>query len=79
MTSLDRFVCNRDSRNLNVRAAAWEKHEKEKDQVQASKTVENPLEPAKEQGHEPSRGAKIDAEIQEDEVELLRQKGMGVS
>jgi hypothetical protein len=72
-------VRNRDSRNLGVRVTAWEKHEKEKDEAQASKTIENPLEPAKQQGHEPSRGAKIDAEIQKDEEELLRKKGMGMS
>ena len=35
----------------------------------------NPLKPAMDHGNEPSRGAKVDAEIQQDEEEYLRQKG----
>lgn len=41
----------------------------EKNEVQASKAVENLLEPAQNQGHETSHGAKIDGETQKDEEE----------
>ena len=39
------------------------------------KTVTDPLEPARSQGHQPSRGAQIDKEIQEEETRELQDKG----
>ncbi|KAH7099533.1 hypothetical protein BKA62DRAFT_621348 [Auriculariales sp. MPI-PUGE-AT-0066] len=39
------------------------------------KTVTDPLEPARSQGHEPSRGAQIDKQLQDEEEEELRNKG----
>ncbi|CAA7264910.1 unnamed protein product [Cyclocybe aegerita] len=67
-------IDSKDERSLANRAAASEKHELEKDAEKASKTVTDPLAPARAHGNEPSRGAKIDAQIQSEEGELLRKK-----
>jgi hypothetical protein len=64
-----------DTRSLGNRAAAAAKAEKEKDEADAAKTITDPLAPARSHGNEPSRGAKIDAEIQAEEEEELRRKG----
>ncbi|KAI0033826.1 hypothetical protein K488DRAFT_46815 [Vararia minispora EC-137] len=39
-------------------------------------TVTDPLKPALDQGHQPSRGAQIDKELQEEDEEILRKKGI---
>lgn len=65
----------RDSLTLNNRKDREEAEEREADRQAEAKTVTNPLAPASRQGHEPSRGAQIDAELQaEDEANLERKK-----
>lgn len=64
----------RDNRNHGITAAAAAKHEKEQEQAEAERN-HDPLAPARSHGNEPSRGAKIDAEIQKEEEELLANKG----
>ena len=39
-------------------------------------TVTDPLKPALDQGHKPSRGAEIDKELQEDDERRLKEKGI---
>lgn len=68
-------MLGRDSRSLGNRAQQAEKHEREQDEHDASKTITDPLAPARAHGNEPSRGAKIDAQLQEEEEEELRRKG----
>jgi len=64
-----------DSRSLNNRAKQEAKTERDADRAAEAKTVTNPLAPAERQGHEPSRGAQVDAELQREEEELLKKKG----
>lgn len=60
-----------------------QKHDQQKareaERAAAGETVKDPLAPATWQGHEPSRGAQVDAELKaEDEAALakkIRQKG----
>ncbi|EMD42340.1 hypothetical protein CERSUDRAFT_90957 [Gelatoporia subvermispora B] len=40
-----------------------------------AKTVKDPLEPAQRQGHKPSRGAQVDAELQVEDEQRVREKG----
>ena len=51
------------------------KMEREAEQEERAQTVTNPLEPAQRHGHEPSRGAQIDAELQREDEENVRKKG----
>ncbi|KZT73443.1 hypothetical protein DAEQUDRAFT_662473 [Daedalea quercina L-15889] len=65
----------KDSLTLNNRKNREEAQEREADQKAESKTVTNPLAPAQHHGHEPSRGAQVDAELQaEDEANLSKKK-----
>ena len=65
----------RDSQTLNNRKNREEAREREADRQAEAKTVTDPLAPASHQGHEPSRGALIDAELQaEDEANLAKKK-----
>jgi len=41
-------------------------------------TVTDPLKPAQDQGHKPSRGAEIDKELQEDDKRTLEKKGIKI-
>ncbi|KAG6874624.1 hypothetical protein C0992_007242 [Termitomyces sp. T32_za158] len=61
---------SKDQRSIANRLAAAKKASEEK----SHETVSDPLAPARTHGNEPSRGAKIDAEIQAEEEELLRRK-----
>ncbi|OCH89759.1 hypothetical protein OBBRIDRAFT_826380 [Obba rivulosa] len=40
-----------------------------------SRTVNDPLEPAQRQGHKPSRGAQVDAELKNEDQQRLQEKG----
>ncbi|KZT02034.1 uncharacterized protein LAESUDRAFT_738898 [Laetiporus sulphureus 93-53] len=62
----------KDSLTLQNRMKREEKEERERDQE--SQTITDPLEPATRQGHEPSRGAQIDAELQREDEEMLAKK-----
>jgi hypothetical protein len=65
----------RDERPLANKAAASHAQEREKDEEAASHTITDPLAPARSHGNEPSHGAKVDAQIQQEEEEELRRKG----
>lgn len=65
----------RDERSIGNRLAAAEKDNKLEKQGVNSKTVDDPLAPAQAHGNEPSRGAKVDAELQNEEEEYLKRKG----
>ncbi|PPQ90001.1 hypothetical protein CVT25_009641 [Psilocybe cyanescens] len=69
-------IDSKDERSIANRLAAAEKNERLSDQHADAKTVTDPLEPARAHGNEPSRGAKIDAELQREEEELLRKKNV---
>ncbi|KLO09080.1 hypothetical protein SCHPADRAFT_931389 [Schizopora paradoxa] len=62
-----------DNMSLGNRLEKVEKKEREEEEEQ-----QNPVDPTKaamDQGNEPSRGAKIDKEIMEEEQEYLERKG----
>ncbi|KAI0658416.1 hypothetical protein C8Q70DRAFT_917632 [Cubamyces menziesii] len=65
----------KDDRKLDVRMQQEKKMEREAEQEERAQTITNPLEPAKRHGHEPSRGAQIDAELQREDEENVRKKG----
>lgn len=64
----------RDNLSLNNRRKREEAEERKADRQAEAKTVTDPLAPASHQGHEPSRGAKIDAELQADDEANLSRK-----
>ena len=65
----------RDNQTLSNRKDREAAEEREADRRAEEKTVTDPLAPASHQGHEPSRGAQIDAELQaEDEANLSKKK-----
>ncbi|KAH9926434.1 uncharacterized protein B0H18DRAFT_1006072 [Fomitopsis serialis] len=65
----------KDNLTLNNRRDREEALEREADRKAEAKTVTDPLAPASRQGHEPSRGAQVDAELQaEDEASLSKKK-----
>ncbi|OIW30844.1 hypothetical protein CONLIGDRAFT_630756 [Coniochaeta ligniaria NRRL 30616] len=64
---------SKDQRSIANRLAAEERKEAQEEEESASK--KDPTAPAIAHGNEPSRGAKIDKELQEEEEELLRKKG----
>ncbi|KAI0830831.1 hypothetical protein BC628DRAFT_905972 [Trametes gibbosa] len=66
---------SKDNRKLDVRMQQEHKLERQTEQSDNTKTVTDPLEPAQRQGHEPSRGAKIDAELQKEDEETVRNMG----
>lgn len=71
----DREMESRDNRLLRNRAEQEEKARKESDLADRAKTVTDPLEPALSHGNKPSRGAQIDAELQQEDEEALKKKG----
>ncbi|KAL0578337.1 hypothetical protein V5O48_003651 [Marasmius crinis-equi] len=66
---------SKDQRSLANRLEAAEAHENDNLSNKTKDTVTDPLEPARSHGNEPSRGAKIDAELQRQEEEELKNKG----
>lgn len=68
---------SKDERTIANKLAREEKREKE-DEEESEETKQlkkDPTLPAKIHGNEPSRGAKIDAQIQAEEEEELKRKG----
>ncbi|KAI0326755.1 hypothetical protein GY45DRAFT_1437414 [Cubamyces sp. BRFM 1775] len=65
----------KDNRNLDIRMQQEKKMEREAEREERAQTVTDPLEPAQRQGHEPSRGAQVDAELQREDEENVRKKG----
>lgn len=68
------LIFPRDERSIANKLKQTEK--RDHDEAQREKeTVIDPLAPALNHGNEPSRGAKIDAELQKDDEEYLKNKG----
>jgi len=68
---------SKDQRSIANRLANEEKKYKQADQdsPEVAALKKDPTAPAKMHGNEPSRGAKIDADIQTEEEEYLKSKG----
>ncbi|KAG2037585.1 hypothetical protein BDR03DRAFT_956971 [Suillus americanus] len=69
-------IDSKDERSIGNRLAAAIKHSRSEESTNpfADPNV-NPLGPATSHGNEPSKGAKVDAELKAEEEELLRRKG----
>ncbi|KAL8829214.1 MAG: hypothetical protein Q9191_002138 [Dirinaria sp. TL-2023a] len=68
---------SKDERSIANKLAREEKRQSEPE-PQGKETRESKIDPtlpAKNHGNEPSKGAKIDAEIQQEEEEILKKKG----
>ncbi|KAG1871628.1 hypothetical protein F4604DRAFT_1925990 [Suillus subluteus] len=69
-------LTNRDERSIGNRLAAAIKHSRSEESANPFEDPNvNPLGPATSHGNEPSKGAKVDAELKAEEEELLRRKG----
>jgi len=68
---------SKDQRTIANKLASAEKRDKEneEDSEEVAALKEDPTAPARLHGNEPSKGAKIDAQIQKEEEEELRRKG----
>ncbi|KAL0938029.1 uncharacterized protein CTRU02_207760 [Colletotrichum truncatum] len=69
---------SKDQRSIANRLAAEEKKAKEGDEGDDAETRQSKIDPtlpAKMHGNEPSAGAKVDAQLQAEDEERLRQKG----
>ncbi|KAK0717136.1 hypothetical protein B0T26DRAFT_596638, partial [Lasiosphaeria miniovina] len=65
---------SKDQRSIANRLAAAESSTEPRDSKETAMLKEDPTVPARAHGNEPSRGAKIDAQIQADEEEELERK-----
>ncbi|KAK5991057.1 hypothetical protein PT974_09333 [Cladobotryum mycophilum] len=67
---------SKDQRSIANRLAAEEQRRTEpEDDAETAMLKKDPTRPARMHGNEPSKGAKIDAELAADEQEYLKQKG----
>ncbi|KAM0202351.1 hypothetical protein ACHAPA_011556 [Fusarium lateritium] len=66
---------SKDERSIANRLAAAEKETEAGDDLQTAQIKQDPTLPARAHGNEPSKGAKIDAQIQQEEQEELERKG----
>ncbi|KAF5670643.1 hypothetical protein FHETE_4550 [Fusarium heterosporum] len=66
---------SKDERSIANRLAAAEKESESGDDLQTAQIKQDPTLPARSHGNEPSKGAKIDAQIQQEEQEELERKG----
>ncbi|EHK47433.1 uncharacterized protein TrAtP1_012457 [Trichoderma atroviride] len=66
---------SKDQRSIANRLAAEEQKSEPGDDRETAALKEDPTLPAKMHGNEPSRGAKVDAEIAAEEEEYLQRKG----
>ncbi|KAI0370452.1 hypothetical protein BV20DRAFT_1052481 [Pilatotrama ljubarskyi] len=65
----------KDDRNLEIRMKQEKKMERQAERDERAQTVSDPLEPAQRHGHQPSRGAQIDADLQREDEENIKKKG----
>jgi len=65
---------SKDSRSLNVRAAAAVADEEREERRLDEAIRKPPTAAAKDQGHKPSRGAQIDEQIEREEIQSLEDK-----
>ncbi|TQS34165.1 hypothetical protein Golomagni_05460 [Golovinomyces magnicellulatus] len=68
--------CTEDERSIKNRLAAESQRKEPKDDPETRQVKIDPRRPAQMHGNEPSKGAKIDAEIEAEEEERLREKGI---
>ncbi|KAL7913469.1 hypothetical protein GGI35DRAFT_437499 [Trichoderma velutinum] len=66
---------SKDQRSIANRLAAEERRAEPGDDIETALSKKDPTLPAKMHGNEPSKGAKIDAELAADEEEYLKRKG----
>ncbi|KAI1181149.1 hypothetical protein F4777DRAFT_526076 [Nemania sp. FL0916] len=68
---------SKDERSIANRLANEERklHRKEEEDPETAALKKDPTAPAKMHGNEPSKGAKVDANLQAEEEEYLRRKG----
>ncbi|WZH49175.1 hypothetical protein QYS62_010368 [Fusarium acuminatum] len=66
---------SKDERSIANRLAAAEKESDAGDDFETAQIKKDPTLPARSHGNEPSKGAKIDAELQQEEQEELERKG----
>ncbi|KAI8675161.1 hypothetical protein NCS57_00416200 [Fusarium keratoplasticum] len=66
---------SKDERSIANRLAAEEKRDGPDDDIETQRSKKDPTLPARAHGNEPSRGAKIDAQLQAEEEEELKRKG----
>ncbi|KAK7460798.1 hypothetical protein VKT23_008727 [Stygiomarasmius scandens] len=66
---------SKDQRSIANRLGAAGSHNFDNESNKPQNTIEDPMEPARSHGNEPSRGAKIDAELKAEEEDLLKKKG----
>ncbi|KAI0937407.1 hypothetical protein AcV5_005323 [Taiwanofungus camphoratus] len=64
-----------DNRTLTNRLEQEKKMERESVERDNANAVTDPLEPAQKHGHQPSRGAQVDAELQREDEEAMKNKG----
>ncbi|KAL9109203.1 MAG: hypothetical protein Q9227_006128 [Pyrenula ochraceoflavens] len=70
---------SKDERSIANKLAREEQRQKEGETVdseEARLSKKDPTLPAQVHGNEPSKGAKIDKEIEEEDAEILRKKGV---
>ncbi|KAM3565535.1 hypothetical protein ARSEF4850_001348 [Beauveria asiatica] len=65
----------KDQRSIANRLAAETQATEDKEDAEVTRMKEDPTAPARDHGNEPSRGAKIDAQIQQEEQAELERKG----
>ncbi|KAM5346813.1 hypothetical protein ACJ41O_009818 [Fusarium nematophilum] len=68
-------VDSKDERSIANRLAAEEKKQQSGDDLETEQLKKDPTLPARAHGNEPSKGAKIDAQLQAEEEEELKRKG----
>ncbi|KAL7898427.1 hypothetical protein HDV63DRAFT_403644 [Trichoderma sp. SZMC 28014] len=66
---------SKDQRSIANRLAAEERKSEPEDDRETAAVKQDPTLPARMHGNEPSRGAKVDAEIAAEEEEYLQRKG----
>ncbi|CAG9988240.1 unnamed protein product [Clonostachys byssicola] len=66
---------SKDERSIANKLAAAERQGEPEEDLETKLGKKDPTLPAKIHGNEPSKGAKIDAELQAEEQELLKNKG----
>ncbi|KAI0425278.1 hypothetical protein F5Y09DRAFT_335088 [Xylaria sp. FL1042] len=66
---------SKDERSIANRLANEELNRKEQDDPETAASKKDPTLPAKLHGNEPSKGAKVDSDLQAEEEEYLRKKG----
>nr|UOP57093.1 hypothetical protein [Thecaphora frezii] len=67
---------SRDEKSIKNKLAQAGKEAKEQAQAEKQKDEQKPTDAARAHGNEPSRGAKIDEQIEEEERKILEAKGI---